>query len=393
MDNNILDNYAIEELEKYIELYENSKMPVAILDKSLRIVWCNNFINTNIKAISDNKFYFNYILSEEQKNDILSSINRDEFITIEVDAVTSDLATVSFAPIYTNTKEERKKTKNVEKNSNSNLICAFIKANNNCSREKLSTIVGIESKVRCALANVFTSVNAIQNRSSNLSEFKDIELFLNQITKSTYQVLKVIGTLSTYTKIVNGLNTCNFEVVKCSDFFDNFLYAIKALLLQSGVEINYLIKISNDAYFRIDKEKMKRFILQAISININKIENKFVNKVTVLKIQDIGEDIVMDFVHNNVVKEDILGKDGKCENADSVLEGISHKILEDTIHLHSGNLEVIREQKNKVIVRYSIPFFKVQQDIGTGFLSSYDKSENLIMDKFSSLYIELSDLL
>lgn len=393
MGNNILGNCEVEELEKYIDIYGKSKMPVAILDSSLKIVWSNDFINNNLKAISDNKYFFDNILSEEQKSDIISSIKRDEFINVEVDAATSSLATVSFAPIYTNTYEQRKNTKNVENNSNSTFICAFVKTNIHCGKNKLDTIVGFESKIRCALSNVFTSVNAIQNRTKNLSDNDNIDLFLGNITKSTYQVLKVIGALSTYTKVVNNVNTYNFEVVKCSDFFENLLYAIKSLLLQSGVEINYIVKISNDAYFRIDKEKMKKFILQAISVNIIKSEDTFVNKITVLKIQDIGDDIVMEFVHNNVTKEDVFGKEELVENVDTVIEDITYKILKDTIHNHMGKMEIIRDPKNKVIIKYSLPCFRMQQDIGSGFLSSYDKSEQLIMDKFSSLYIELSELL
>lgn len=390
------DNNLCDIIKKYTELYKTSQMPVAILDKSLRIVWSNDFFLTHFEAMSgDNSL--NNILSETQKNDVISAINNNQFKTINIDSLTSCLATVSFAPIYTITKNERNKVKNVEKNKKAILIFAFFNLNDNLDENRIDTIVSFESKIRCALANVFTSVNAIQNRNikNELSDSTDVDMFLKQITKSTYQVLKVVGELSSYSKIVNGINKCNFDVVKCSDFFDNFLYAVKSVLLQSGIEINYSIKIDDDLYFSIDKERIKRFLLQAISMSIENEADRYVNTMTVLKVQNVGEEIVIDLVYNNVSKDKLMGIRNNDEQlvVGMNINDISKKIMEETINLHSGKINVECGQNNKITVSYSIPGFRMQQELGNTFFSSYDKSENLMMDKFSSIYIELSEIL
>ncbi|MEG1448678.1 MAG: hypothetical protein RSC41_05030, partial [Oscillospiraceae bacterium] len=383
-------------LKKYIEIFKASNIPISILDMSLRTVWSNDFIITHFEAMS-NEDYLDNILSKTQMKTIMSAVSNDQFKTIKVKSYISCLATVSFAPIYSITKEEQKKSKNVEKNKKPILICAFYNMAMDFDRENLNFIVGFESKMRCALANVFTSVNAIQSRNNNdeLLPDNDIDIFLKQITNSTYQVLNVIDNLSSYSKIIDGTNKCNFEVVKCLDFFENLLYAIKSVLMHSGLEINYSIKIDDNLFFNIDKEKIRRFILKIISMSIENDTEGAISRLTVLKIENIEEDIIISFVYNNITKDEILGIDNSKDNFDLDIgqNNITKRIIEDTIKMHSGKVDVAYEQNKKGTVAFTLPCFRMNNDLASPLFSSYDKSENLMMDKFSSIYIELSDIL
>lgn len=363
----------------YKELYENSAMPISIVDKTFSIIWSNHQVERQIGRIF--RTGISRSLDEELKNEIFSLASDGRVKTVTLDGIAEFPVNLSFAPLY---------TKDSEKKLNFEYLLVTYITDEYLKRPDTSALETIFAEIKRNLNDISVYRNAILSRLSEAGydPGKEVYKFFDKILNSGCTILKIIDDFSYYTGVIGEKKPEKELFIDCGKYLDGIFHAIKSILNRKEKDIRYIIDVPNGKYIFVEPSKLDRVILSVISI----IEKNNHAELNTVKATTEDKNLVIEFNvdYNSDATSFIDGiKMGVMEKYN--IDDVSKFILRDCLGSTGGQADFeIRENGNvSIYIRFEtkdVPE-KIKND-----LTSFVADKEVLVDLFSDINIGLSDI-
>lgn len=247
------------------------------------------------------------------------------------------------------------------------------------------------SHFRNPLSSIFAALSNI-SRQLEIEECYSCGDYLGSMTQNCYKMLRTCISVTEYSRYCNGLAVLNKKVVGIVEFTKNLLDSAAILARKIGASITYTLP-EEEQYLICDPEKLSLALFCILSNSCCYFEGE--TKIHVLlevrgntlhfRITDTGYGIPDDVMPH--IFEPYYSR-GKDEFTFPGL-GLGLPLAKMIVSHHGGTLAVFSQQDEGTTVAFTLPIEEDQ----TGALSFLDPGPSYILDRFSNLYIFLSDVL
>ena len=365
-------------LEFYKALYDDALIPISILNQNFKVLWSNQKAENLLNSLDKNAL--SIILTQDVKTNITERISQGNVFTICLQDKPSKLE-ATFSCLYS-----------FDKNGEDafDFIIASYTEDASLAGSNFSAIESASAKIMKEISNIDIFRNSILARldESETKPNKEITDYFDKITSSSCNIIKTIKNLSYYSSYMSNQLEVSKDIIECSQFLDGFFFSIKNKFFKNSKQFNYFISLDGAKYIQTDCKKLEKLILTLINL-ICKDEGAEIETATVKEDLDgVAIEFSLSIDKDN---SDFISKlkQAKPNNYDA--DDIPRIIFCDCLIKTSckANYEIINEEK--AIINLVFPTCDLPIDI-TSPISAFSSGGEYIVDKFSSINVELSDL-
>lgn len=253
------------------------------------------------------------------------------------------------------------------------------------------------SQLRNPLSSIFASLSGI-SRQLEIEECYSCDDYLAATTQNCYKLLRACTSITEFSRFSGGLAILNKQPVPIAAFTKNLLDSAALLARNIGANITYSLP-QEEQYLICDQEKLSLALLCILSnscryfegetkihVLVEKRENSLGNALH-FRITDTGFGIPQEVMPHIFEPYYSHGKD---EFSLPGL-GLGLPLAKLIIAHHGGTLAVHSQPEEGTTVAFSLP---MREEEAFGEQPAFhDAAPSYILDRFSNLYVFLSDVL
>lgn len=360
-------------------LYEKTKEPIAITDSELNAVWANEAALNRYPSLS----------LQDGVHELISSY--------DFDTVLSQLKTgVSF---------EAKKQSEPLSGFKAQLVpiliedkfigChVFIKnAEKNESvlpdGEPEKIIASFSNEYKIPLTVIFSTLGLMARRLEDSGD-EVTKTYLKLITQNCYRLLRLSNNITEVSRYRSGIAKLNLKKGNLTKYISNLCEACKILTSSINIELDYIVPEKNIITV-FDPDRLSTAIINLIS---NSCKYTRDGNHIVVKLEDHGEKAVISVSDKGQgIKSEIMGRifdpyfsfrnESELSGA-----GLGLSIVKFIVTQHGGTVALQSKEGEGTTVALSLP---IRVDVNMPDYIAKNGADYLA-DRFSSLYVELSDV-
>lgn len=372
-----------------INFYAKSSIPVAITDIEFNVIWKNGAAMDTILPFMNSNLLKSTLISPRNPY-FFSRLQNGETVSINSDLYTpmSNLVT-TFTPIFNvlDTKEEGRFLQNI-------VITLSHSSSKDYTASDYDELVinSFDVQVREPLSEILTCINAIKNKG--LSEKQStLQPYLSRMLQNSYKILRNYSIISEYTKLQNGIKDLKLKTVCAAEYLELLFTSVKVVAETREQKIIYKIDLSKDIFIDIDKELFETAFLQFISNSCKHRDKNVMIRINAY----LSEDRVFIRIEDNArgISSEIMPNIFIPYYSYSPVypiagTGLGLCLARTIVDKHEGTLAISSEEDIGTVVAFSLSV-KQPPPKATQALNAYPS--DLILNKFSPIYIYLSDAL
>ena len=365
-------------LEFYKALYDDALIPISILNQNFKVLWSNQKAENLLNSIDKNAL--SIILTQDVKSNITESISQGNVFTICLQDKPSKLD-ATFSSLYSYNKDGEDAF---------DFFMASYTEDASLASSNFSAIESASAKIMKEISNIDIFRNSILARldESETKPNKEITDYFDKITSSSCNIIKTIKNLSYYSSYMSNQLEISKDIIECSQFLDGFFFSIKNKFFKNSKQFNYFISLDGAKYIQTDCKKLEKLILSLINMiyKENGVEIESTSVKEEFDCIDIEFSLSIDKDSSDFISK------MKLTNANSyAVDDVPRIIFNDCLIKTSckASYEIISEEK--AIICLAFPIYDLPIDINSP-ISSFSSGGEYIIDKFSAINVELSDL-
>ncbi len=365
-------------IDRIKELYLTSETPVFMLDDLLQLTWKNNGFSQYYPGIVD--LDFKTLYDTDTIYTIENCIKEHKSGTVSLSSVPLFGDMLSFIPIYDDSDEFL-----------ALIVHAVPPAPSRQSVQiNTSSLSAFSGQFRNPLTTIFSTMIPLARILSE-TEDKNAIGYLNSIQQNSYKILRNTANITQFSRYLT--NSEPIKIIRCDlcEFTTNLCKAIEVMVSSLNIPFHYSVP-KESVISLFDADKLSSTILNLIvnsfqfTRDFNEVSFKLSikNDFAVFTVSDNGLGISQE-VLANVFRPYFSHNPGGYSETHL---GLGLTLARYAVMMHGGTITINSEEFQGTNVVFSIPI-KQDDDIPLhigNYLSDY------VTDKFSQLYINLSEL-
>lgn len=383
---NILELYDYKSLDVFIDENKNYNGFIGILDKNLSVIWAS-------KKTSESLPYINFpdaislILPGFSKQNIISMLQKGHTFRSD-DGKHRGLiyACITITPILKNEELEY------------SVVEIFVSPNqadiaqNAALPEEFNRVIStFNSSFRTPLTLIFSSITQINSIITFSDAGVNLAPCVDEISRNAYRMLRACFNISEYITFTSYTNPLKLKRINFTTQLQNFFFATNIVILSSITSFKYHLP-EKELMLVCDFEKISIVILNIIANSVIACDEgarievfvEYTDTQILFRICDNGVGIPDDILEK--VFEPFFSYD--YNNGNFCGAGIGLTISRYIINQHGGSITIHSAVGKGSTVAFSLPI----HDDTTKDVVVTDQSAQYLSNRFSSLYIQLSDL-
>lgn len=362
------------------QLYANTDEPIAIVDSTLKVVWANN------AAL---KRYPTIILPDGMR-EFISNYDHDEIFSV-----------LKLGKAFECEKRSeplnRFKMRMVPVIADSDLIGCHVFFKGETDKDGTfpggrseEIIAAFSNEYKLPLTVIFSALGLMARHLDDSGGDDIIKAYMKLITQNSYRLLRLSNNLAEIAKFRSGLVKLNLKRGNLKTYINNICEACKLLTRSIDIELDCILPPDNIITV-FDPDKLATAIINLIANSCKYTRDG--NKITV-KLEAHGEKAVITVsdkgagINSNVIDRIFdpyfsFKSDGTMPGA-----GLGLSIVKNIVAQHNGTIALESKEGEGTRVALALPI--CDDESVPDYVEK--KGADYLADRFSSLYVEMSDV-
>lgn len=361
-------------------LFKHSKMFAVVTDNKLKCLWANEIALKRFPTLALPDGLLDLVKSTNTEALIKSLANSNPYNTY-INYEPFNKLNATFIPILD--KNEFCGCVVTMKSLDYNPVCTDTESTEN-------VLAAFSNGYRMPLTIIFSTLGLIARRLDGNTD-ETIKNYLRLITQNCYRILRLSNNLSEISRYRSGNGEINARNGNICRFLNGLCSAASIMTLSVDIPLETEIP-DRDIILSFDPAKLSTALLNVISNsckytrkgNIIKVKLKILEQQVVISISDTGQGIKADQLKYIFTPYFTYDPDGKQFSG----IGLGLSLAKYIIALHAGTVAVQSKEGEGTTVAFSLPIHCDEN------LPDYtaENGADYLADRFSPLYVELSDV-